>query len=554
METILAIQFGNQYQRRAAGYALVGRAYSNPCFLWATPVHESASLGVDDPLLEGFIWAGEESEFWLGLPDGEYRLTFICHEPETAHGPFTVTANGVAVVSDILLRPSVTERASFLARSEHGQLKLRLILAAGQDFVVHGLIVEGAADSAPQPLFRSAPPTTLPAKSELAVQVEDEPKCMLVRICDWLLAHRRSDGFLGDAWSANEPHWYTVSMPARALLAAYDILGERRYLDAVLAVLDQFAGEQLPNGAWTGTFRGEPTAALAPAEVDDIMLRQRQPMSDIGSTVTALAIATRYADPARRQRYVAALTHFCDGWAARYQEVSGAFTDGKWGKDFYTTVYSCATAIEAAAHTMTFVAAGDARYLDVAQRAMRFLLPDWQEDGRMIGRAPHWLVHSRQPFVMDTLYFGDEWYYDEGFITTCYHAREEDLRQKLLEAMRWRVFGEQGLLQALQGQVWWPVQDIWNNAKSIGMVQTLLFARANGMSSPALEDVLADMRRFLCTPEYARRLGVMVDDAERPASQYGITTWSGMRMESTGFAGMTLAEMIKPGVLYLAQQ
>ena len=31
----------------------------------------------------------------------------------------------------------------------------------------------------------------------------------------------------------------------------------------------------------------------------------------------------------------------------------------------------------------------------------------------------------------------------------------------------------------------------------------------------------------------------------------GFQTWSGMRMEATGFAGMTLAEMIKPGVLYL---
>lgn len=112
------------------------------------------------------------------------------------------------------------------------------------------------------------------------------------------------------------------------------------------------------------------------------------------------------------------------------------------------------------------------------------------------------------------------------------------------------MVGAQDLLQTLQGQVWWPVQDIWCNAKSIGIVQTLLYVRAAGMATAALDDALANMRRFLCTPEYARRLGIMVDDDERPASLHGITTWSGMGMESTGFAGMTLAEA-KPGVLYL---
>jgi hypothetical protein len=59
------------------------------------------------------------------------------------------------------------------------------------------------------------------------------------------------------------------------------------------------------------------------------------------------------------------------------------------------------------------------------------------------------------------------------------------------------------------------------------------------------------MRRFLCTPEYARRLAIMADDRERPVDKYGYQTWTGMDRQSVGFAGMTLAEMIKPGVIYL---
>jgi hypothetical protein len=43
----------------------------------------------------------------------------------------------------------------------------------------------------------------------------------------------------------------------------------------------------------------------------------------------------------------------------------------------------------------------------------------------------------------------------------------------------------------------------------------------------------------------------MADDHERPASIYGYQTWTGMDRQAAGFAGMTLAEMLKPGVIYL---
>jgi hypothetical protein len=84
------------------------------------------------------------------------------------------------------------------------------------------------------------------------------------------------------------------------------------------------------------------------------------------------------------------------------------------------------------------------------------------------------------------------------------------------------------------------------------MVQTLLHERACGRSTPALDDALVKMTGFLCAPEYARRVGIMSDDVGRPAAIHGYHTWSGMRMEATGFAGMTLSEMLKPGILYLA--
>jgi hypothetical protein len=46
----------------------------------------------------------------------------------------------------------------------------------------------------------------------------------------------------------------------------------------------------------------------------------------------------------------------------------------------------------------------------------------------------------------------------------------------------------------------------------------------------------------------------MPEDAERPGILHGLTTWSGIANEATGFAGMTLAEGLSPGILYLTHR
>lgn len=552
MNTIVSLQFGNAYQRRNPDFVLVSQAYKNPCYLWETPVTDCASLKVEDPLLEGYVQSQRPAEFWMGLPDGTYRLTITCYDPLKDHGPFTIEVNDIPILSDAAVKAGLVWTESFQAQPKAGILRLKFAPSSGNDFIVNTLVVEGTVDDIkPQPIFRSAPPVILPDKKELVAGAKSDPVQALRQICDWLIEHRRKDDFIGDTWQHGVDHWYTTSMPIRALLAGYDIVGNEKYLDAALTALDLFIDEQLPNGAFQGTFRGKPTHELGEAELKHCLQFSRLPMSDIGSVVSALAVGSHYAPPPRKERYVRAVQDFCDGWAKSFQLSSGAFTDGQWAS-YEGKIYSCATAIEAATFCLAYAVTGDTSYLEVATRAIRFLLKDWREDGRMLGRAPHWVVRSRQPFVMETLYFGDQWYYDEGFITTSRHVQDNDFRHKIDEALGWRIFGSQGLLHALKDEAWWPVQDIWNNAKSIGMVQTLLHARTCGMNSPAVEDVLSNMQRFLCTPEYSQRLGVMVDDAERPADVHGIRTWSGMRMEATGFAGMTLAEIIKPGVLYLS--
>lgn len=551
MRRILALQFGNVYQRRQRGFTLLSRLYAHPAYLWLDPVTEEAGRNIKSALLEGYVASVAPATLALGLPEGDYEIQITAFTANRGHGPYTVTAGSPARSLHVSLIPGQRFRARLPVSGRGNRLEVRFTPSPGRDFIVNAIEVFAAKPTEKlPPLFRLAPPAAPPSRSTLRRARAAAPLPALQRVCDWLLRHRRAGGYLGDSYGPGEDFWYTASMPLRTLLAGHRLLGRRDCLDAATTLLDDFVGEQLPNGAWEAVRRGRPTARLAPAEVQRIRREERLPLSDIGSMTTTLAVAVTQVGRARQARYLSALRRFADDWAPQFQRRTGAFDDGLWPQP--TAVYSCATAIQASTYALLAKVSGENRYLAVAERAMRFLLKDWRPDGRMVGRAPHWVVHNRRPFVLESLHFGDQWYYDEGFITTWHHSTDPELRKALLQALNHRVHGRAGLLQARGQATWWPYQDVWNNAKSVGMVQTLAFVARHGRRTRALDQALAESMALLASPRHATGLGVMVSDRGRRIAQHGVRSWAGFRMESTGFAGMTLAELIQPGVLYLA--
>ena len=553
MKRIAAFQFANCYARRSPGYQIVGRAFASPHFCWLDPVNEGGNKNTGPTLREGFIWGRKPTAFHVGLPDGEYRVKLCCYRKDREFGPFCVKANGEFVLRDVTGTAGKILRRSFACRAQGGKLALEFIPHLGREFLVNSLEIFARLEVNLTSLFRTRLLTAVPTRTGMMKRRADNPRTTLRRVCDRLVARCPANGYLGDVWADGGQYSYTLTMPIRALLAGYDLLGDRKYLGTAMRALNAFVDEQLPNGAWDCVFHGQPVAQWSSEKLARLLKEGRLPMSDIGSVVATLAVGSHYASPATRNRYLRAVRKFCDGWAARFQLKSGGFTDGQW-HGYEGKIYSCATAIQAAVHSLAYRMTGEKAYQRAAQRAVEFLLNDWRPDGRMLGRAPHWYVRNGEPFVLETLHFGDQWYYDEGFITTWHHAPEGDFRRRVHHALENRVHGSAGLLAALNGQVWWPIQDIWNNAKSIGLVQTLQFAQQFGTSTPRLQSALRDTSRFLCTPACAARLGIRPEDAERPGILYGLTTWSGMANEATGFAGMTLAEGLKPGILYLADR
>ena len=81
------------------------------------------------------------------------------------------------------------------------------------------------------------------------------------------------------------------------------------------------------------------------------------------------------------------------------------------------------------------------------------------------------------------------------------------------------------------------------------------FYQGTPIGRPALVKLFAAILKregkkyFLVTP--VEKCGIMVEDADVAWGGKSIQAWAACSMAATGFAGLSIAEMIQPGVIYL---
>lgn len=550
---LYCFDFGNNQGSVAPGFERISRVYCSPRFLWITKVDDSTTrLDNPDPLLRSFI-RGHRGEFWMGLDDGDYRVTLIMADSEEVEGPFDIYVQDRLVKSGVVTKPGDVLKLMFPAKIVDEKLKVRFEAQGGSYFVLNELILEGPPHKAARRLFAQAPPDYLPTVEEVYREGNMATRETLRQYCDWLLNRRMPNGFIGDYEShgtSTSYWWYTTAYPVRTWLAGYDILRNPAYLDAAVNILDKLVAEQLPNGGWAQVYRNQPTKEMTQAEINDIVKHHWENLADIGSIVTALAIACRYVPASRRRVYLEAARRFCDDWAPKWQQASGGFTNGLENGVPQTVVYSSATGTEAAVFAAVYAVTRNPEYLERAQRAAEFLLDNWKSDGRPICH-PDPSEKLGKPYVAPETQFGAEYYYHEGILFVYHQTRDRRFRAKVKRVYDWAINGEQGLLAALGERPWWPLQDTWDNSKMAGMPQ--VFLAYQGMaSSPTMERVIGLARRFLCTSQFAQRIGIMVDEPDLPWGGHSLQSWAGCSVAATGFAGLSVAQMTKPGIIYLS--
>jgi hypothetical protein len=542
--------FGNDFQDIDPGFLRASRVYRSPRYLWTGPVQD---VGDSIPTARGGI-TGARGEFRVGIDNGSYAVTLLMSDQAAPYGPFSVFMQEQLAQADLQLAPGHARRLPYLVKVSDRTLRIRFAAQPGQKFYIDGLLIEGRPGAQLHSMFDNAPPDTLPTRNEVLAQEPPDLRATLRAYCEWLLAQRLPNGFLGDTGdygSSQQPryYWYTASYPIRTLLAGYQILGERRYLDAVVKILDHLVDEQLPNGAFQQVFRGKPTELLTPAEIDGIMKHSWLNTADVGCIVTALAVAAQSVDEPRKSVYRAAAQRYCDEYAIRWQKPSGAFTNGLESGVAQTGAYSVATGTEAAAFAAVYAITDDAKYLRVAQKAAAFLAGNIGFDGR-----PLTYQDSRgkevTPYLQPVTHFGDVFYQHDGMLFAYYQSRDPGFRAQIQTAYAAHVRGRRGLLMSIEEGAWWPLQDSWDNSKSAGM--PLVFAAYSKMARDAdVQDFLTLAGKFLSMPRYARRLGVMVEAPDLPWGGHSLQSWAGCAVAATGFAGLSIAEMIQPGVVWL---
>ncbi len=225
------------------------------------------------------------------------------------------------------------------------------------------------------------------------------------------------------------------------------------------------------------------------------------------------------------------------GW----QLPSGAFTNARWmGKDMHVP-YSVATGTQGMSFCALYAITGQDKYLKIAEHAVQFLLENWQADGRPI----HHHHALDQAGVVKVTNFGDILYYHEAILWVWHWTADEALKEKIRRVYAWHIKGPRGLLAARQQGVWWPLTDPWTNSKAAAMPLVWMEYDRSMEHDAEVAEAVRRATCLLCNPELAARIGILCDP-EMPWGEFGTT--------ATGFGGLTLAELVRPGVIYLKSE
>jgi hypothetical protein len=137
---------------------------------------------------------------------------------------------------------------------------------------------------------------------------------------------------------------------------------------------------------------------------------------------------------------------------------------------------------------------------------------------------------------------GNLYYYHEAILWVWHWTEDEALKEKIRRVYGWHIQGAKGLLQARENGVWWPLGHPWGNAKTGGMPLVLIeYDRSMG-GGPEVREAVRRCAAFLSHPGFAARIGVTCDPS---------MPWGRYSMQATGFAGLSLAEWVQPGVTFL---
>ena len=384
-----------------------------------------------------------------------------------------------------------------------------------------------------------------------------EPKAALKVYCDWIMSQLSK--------FQNPPfEWYFLFYPLRTLLMGARILNCKEYAEATWPFLDHYVEEQLPNGALTSNFRGQPAATMTQKDIEDLLRNGKLNLADNGSNVHGLLqAAVTMTDDEHRERYLGAAKKWLDGWVPIWALPNGSYGNGIWCGHKLNGPYSMAMNVCSAFAAYSIIT-GDDHYIENAEGFAMFQCDHWHPCG-----AP--IRYNLYPLPSNDTLCGDYsriFYLMEGLVWTHYATKKQEVKDRIAGRLtewfekelinRWPE--DRGWFNMNRASIKYKGSELTDPATGITYTCSSEDARFYWQSSKCCAiphlysyylnhiDDRADMRSmferggmYLSNPLKARMLGVMADDVVPDFC-----------MQATGFAGLTVAEAADPDSCFKA--
>lgn len=352
-------------------------------------------------------------------------------------------------------------------------------------------------------------------------------------LCDWIMTLDVGSGMLK---KTRDTRWsiFINGNFARVLMAGYEVHGEKSYLKEALRWAEAFCKQQQP----AQTPGGEEAGYWGDRGSSGNIY-----FGDAGTATTAFALLYHYADKARQPEYLAAMQRYatfvtkgtaeapkgrgkkgCDGWVIASGADRGALGCGYYRGHLSTKPYTIATgttggAFFASLHRIT----DDRSHLRVASGAVNWLLKSRKPSGEIPYTLDGRTVTS---WPLDTMT-----YCSEAFLALHAATQNAVLKKSIVRRAKPSV---DWLVRTQNADGSWGTLRSADQQRSPSVVSLLAWHCHNGGADPKVGEAVRKYCTYLLDPANSKSYGVK------------------SLVRTTGFVGLAIAEVLRPGVTFRA--
>jgi len=366
----------------------------------------------------------------------------------------------------------------------------------------------------------------------------------LRELCDYVAQNKR-----------DMPTIFVAGYYMRTLVAGYQILGDRRYLDVALAHGDALLAKQMPNGYW-GTGYG------------NIYL------ADTANALGEILALDKHADPARRARYFAALKRLIEAIERdKLIRPSGALGTGFRAKPdgtilrLYEDDYTVSSAL-VGGETLIWMYAKtrEEKYRQWGWDAVKWVLGTIREDGVIPYILPGEYADPKvkgdpeNDFnLWERLRYTNVTYVGEGILSFDLHcgkpAWQAEMRRKFKPVIEFVLRTQnadgswgntQPMLRSAANRSPWNKRPFPDRRRSAGAVNVLTWWYNHVEKDPRALAAVRKFDRYITNPANAADFGML----HRPPAAANATPQPLHTDEdvATALTGRAIADILMPGV------